>query len=117
MRELALAAQQYREDELSLADAAQAAQHGSDSDEADNKADRRDVLMVMRELSITDISVIAPRAPCHVRVASVQFSGAADKRDCTKRIKYRKRGLLASRFVPLSVVTYGMFGQPLKTLL
>ena len=77
---------------------------------------RGDVLMVMRELTITDVSVIAPTAPSHVRAAAVQF-GAADKRYCTKRIKYRKRGRLESTFVPLSVETYGTLGQPFMTLL
>ena len=50
-----------------------AGQHGSDSDEPDDNADRGDVLMVMRELTITDVSVIAPTAPSHVRAAAVQL--------------------------------------------
>ena len=106
---------QHREDELARADAARVLANGSDSElEAEDKAERGDLLM--RELPVTDVSVIAPTAPSHVRAAAVQC-GAADKRDCTKRIKYRKRGNFASTFVPLSVETYGTLGQPFMTLL
>lgn len=94
-----------------------AADDASGSDDDDNNADRGDILMIMRQVTVTDVAVVSPTAASHVATACLAQYNAAHKKDRAKHAKYRSRGRLAGRFVPLSIETYGTMGRPFTLLL